>query len=475
MDQKKTIVVSLGWKFAERISAQAITFVVSIIIARILEPSAYGLIAMVMVFISIANVLVSSGLGNALIQKQDADELDFSSVFFTQLAFSIILYMALFIAAPYAEMYYGVGYQGLSLVLRVVGLRIIISALNNVQHSVVARRMIFKKFFIATLFGTIISAFVGVFLAYAGYGVWALVFQYLTNTVVDTIVLSFTLDWHPSAVFSLSRLKPLLSYGWRLLFTDLINAFLNNVRTLIIGKAYSSEDLAFYNKGEQFPSVIVTNINSSLQSVLFPAMSNVQADLDKVKDILRKTISLGCFVIFPMTYGFLAVADSVVVLLLTEKWIECVPYVQFFCISYSLRIISTSCGQSIKAIGRSDIYMHSILIYKIIETVSIVIAALISVKAIAIGTIINAVIIVLIQFYYNNRYIGYSVSELTQDILPTVLLTVVMAIPVWFLNVFGNGISMLILRIMTGAFIYVFVAWLTNNKSLKSLLNLFKR
>lgn len=474
MNQKKAIVSGLSWKFAERITAQAITFFVSIIIARLLEPTAYGQVSLVMIFISIANVLVTSGFGNSLIQKKDADDLDFSSVFYAQLLLSFLLYFLIFLIAPYVELYYGTDFRGLGSVLRVLGLRIPLSAINNVQQSYVSRRMIFKKFFVATLFGTVLSAVVGIYMAYAGFGVWALVFQYLTNTTVDTIVLFITMEWRPKCAFSFERLKPLMNYGWKLLCTDLLNSVLNNFRSLIIGKAYSSEDLAYYNKSEQFPSLIVTNINASLQSVLFPAMSNVQNDHEEVKHILRKTISTGAFVIFPMVYGFMAVADSVVILLLTEKWAECIPYVQVFCISYSLRIISTSCAQSIKAIGRSDVYMKSVVIYKILELISIVITAMISVKAIAIGTVINAVIIVVIQFYCNNKYIGYTFREISKDMLPIVTLTAIMTASVWCLRSIGQGIGVLLLRILTGAIIYIGGSFLLKVPALHDLIGLVK-
>ena len=474
MSKGSTILSGLFWRFAERMGAQIVTFVVSIVLARILAPSDYGMISLVTIFVTIANVLVTSGFGNSLIQKKDADDLDFSSVFFAQLGLAILLYVVLFFAAPYIAAFFGDGYENLCQVLRVIGLRIPIAAINNVQHAYVSRKMIFKKFFIATIFGTIASAAVGLWMAYAGYGVWALVGQYLTNVVMDTIILGLTVAWRPRLLFSFARLKPLFSFGWKLLTVDLVNSLLNNLRTVLVGKVYSSSDLAYYDKGEQFPSLIVTNINSSVQSVLFPAMSKEQDEPEKVKELLRTMIRVGSFVIFPLTFGLMAVAKPVILLLLTEKWIETVPYVQIFCASYSLRILSTSCAQSVKAMGRSDLYMKNTLIYKAIELCSIVISAIISVKAVAVGTLINAMILVFIQYNCNRKLTQYRIGEFLTDLLPCLLLSSSMVAVVAFMGMFSSSIIMVVFQILVGGIWYIGGAYLFRMKAMGTILNIIK-
>lgn len=454
MDGKK-VVSGLSWQFAERITAQGITFIVSIILARILAPKDYGIVSIVTIFISFANVFVTSGFGNALIQKKDADDLDFSSVFFAQLILSFALYALLFVAAPLLAFFYEEDSALLVSVLRVLGLRLPLSAINNIQSAYVAKHMQFRKFFFATLFGTLVSAVVGIYMAFVGAGVWALVAQYLTNTSIDTLVLLCVVEWHPQRMISIERLKPLMSYGWKLLLTDILNNLLNSARSLVIGLRYSSEDLAFYNKAEQFPSLLVTNINSSIQTVLFPAMANIQANKDDVKKLLRKTIRYGSFIIFPVSYGFMAVAKPIVLLVLTDKWMECVEYIQLFCVAYSFRIISTSLGQGIKAIGRSDIYLKSTSIYKALELISIVATAFISVKAIAVSTLINAVVLVLIQFYYNLKVLDYKVKEFVNDIVPNAALTMVMVIPISLLGNISSDVWMLTIQVALGVAIYV--------------------
>lgn len=475
MEKSGKIVSGLVWRFSERIAAQLVTFAVSLVLARLLAPSDYGVLSLVLIFVNIANVFVASGFGSALIQKKDADDLDFSSVFFAQLGISIVLYGILFFAAPCITAFFGEGYDGLTQVLRVIGLRIPIGAVNNVQQSYVSRKMIFKKFFVATLFGTVISAAVGLYLAYAGFGVWALVAQYLTNTVVDTVVLAFVIDWRPRLVFSTKRLKPLFGFGWKLLAVDLINSLLNNLRTVVVGKFYSSADLAFYEKAEQFPSLIVTNINSSIQSVLFPAMSNEQDDPQHVKSILRRMISVGSFVIFPLTFGLMAVAEPVILLLLTDKWAECVPYVQIFCAGYSLRIISTSCAQSVKAMGRSDLYLKNSTVYKTVEFISIVITAFLGVKALAVGTLINAIILVAIHYNCNRKLIRYGIRELAEDLLPNLLLAAAMAAAVGILGSFSRSVGMVACQILVGGFLYISGALVLRLKPMQTVLDMLKR
>lgn len=331
-DMKKTVFSGLFWKFGERITAQLISLIVSLMLARLLSPSDYGAVALVMVFITIANVFVSHGLGSALIQKENVDELDFSSVFYFNILISVILYLFIFFMAPYVAAFYNL--PVMSAALRILGIRIIVAAINSVQHAYVSRHMLFKRFFWSTLFGTVLSGVVGVILAYKGFGIWALVTQYLTNTCTDTIVLWLTVKWRPIRKCSWNRTKILFSFGWKLLVSGLLDTGYKQLRSLIIGKKYTSEDLAYYNQGDKYPSLIVTNINASISSVLFPAMSKFQNEKEKLKQMVRRSIQISSYVLWPMLLGFAVVSKAVVSIVLTEKWLPCVPYIQVFCISY---------------------------------------------------------------------------------------------------------------------------------------------
>ena len=241
----------------ERCGAQLVTFIVSIVLARLLDPVVYGTVALVTVIITLLQVFVDSGLGNALIQKKDADDTDFSTVFYFNIGMCLVLYAGLFFLAPLIAKFYGI--TELTPVIRVLGLTLVISGIKNVQQAYVSRHLMFKKFFFSTLGGTICAAIVGIALAVLGYGVWALVAQYLVNLLMDTVILWFTVKWRPKLVYSWHRWKGLFSFGWKLLVAAIIETVYQDIRQLIIGKKYSSEDLAYYNKGKQFPNLIVNH------------------------------------------------------------------------------------------------------------------------------------------------------------------------------------------------------------------------
>ena len=286
------------WRFGERILAQLISFVVSIILARLLMPEEYGIVALVTIFITFANVFVTSGFGTALVQKKDADETDFSTMFYSGLLLSIILYLILFFAAPTIAKWYN--NPLLIPVLRVMGIRLPIAAINSIQQAYVSRKMIFKKFFFSTLFGTIVSAVVGIVMALLKCGVWALVGQYLTNVTIDTIVLFITIDWKPKLLFSFKKFKSLFSFGWRIMAIGVLGTFFDQIRGLIIGTKYTSEDLAYYNRGEHIPNILSNNVKVSLESTLFSAISKVQDNSENVKKALKRTMKISSYIVMPV-------------------------------------------------------------------------------------------------------------------------------------------------------------------------------
>ncbi len=476
MSEKKGLLSNLSWKFAERIAAQLVTFVVSIVLARVLDPSHYGLISIVTIFITLANTLVVGGFGNALIQKKNADALDFSSVLYFNVAFSVVLYMILFVAAPFIAAFYGEGYELLTPVLRVLGLRIIVAGVNSVQQAYVSKKMIFRKFFWATLAGTVVSAVVGIAMAYSGCGVWSLVAQYLTNTTVGTVTLAISLRKRPLLRFSFARVKGLMGYGFRILGTSLLITGFEELRALIIGKLYSSQDLAFFDKGKQFPSLVVTNINSSIGAVLFPKMANEQDDLERVKATARRSIRFSSFVMAPLMLGLAAVAEPFVRLLLTEKWLPCVPLLQVFCIFYLFQPIHTANMQAIKAVGRSDVYLWVEVIKKVIELGTLAAVMWISVDAIAVSMAVLATAFIFVNAFPNKKLIGYSIKEQVLDILPALGAALTMAVCVYLLGVLLpiGDLPLLIVQVVVGAALYIGLSVLIKSKELTLVLNVIK-
>ena len=457
LDIKKTVVSSLIWKFMERIGVQGIQFIVQILLARILLPEDYGLISLVTIFIAIANVFVQSGFNTALIQKKDADEVDFSSVFYLSLGVATIMYILIFFGAPLVSNFYRE--PELTIVLRVLAITLFFGAFNSIQNAVVAKRMQFKKLFFSSLGASLISGIIGIILAYLGFGVWALVFQQIFSQVSITIILWFTVKWRPMIAFSIERVKGLFNYGSKLLASSLIDTIYMNLRNLVIGKIYTPEVLGIYNRGEQFPQVIVTNINGSIQSVMLPTLSSEQDNKEKVKTIVRRSIVTSSFVIFPAMVGLYAIAEPVVRILLTDKWLPCVPFLQIFCFIYALMPIHTANLQAINAIGRSDIFLKLEIYKKSIGIIILIITIPYGVYAIALGGCIGTIISSFINAYPNLKLINYSYREQLEDIMPSAIISLIMGIiiyPIKLLNI--TPLVILILQIGIGIIVYIMMA-----------------
>lgn len=473
-ENKTSIIGNLFWKFAERILAQVVSLVVSVVLARLLLPEDYGAISMVTVFITIANVFVTAGIPSALVQKKDATKEDFSTVFYFNFILSIIIYLVLFVAAPFIAGFYN--YPVLSPVLRLMGIRIIVASINSVQHSYVSRHMMFKKYFWSTLFGTLISGVIGVGMAYAGFGVWALAAQYMINTCVDTIVLFFTVKWRPTLFFSWKTTKELFKFGWKILFQGLASAFTVQMKNLIVGKVYSSSDLGYYTKGQQFPQLIVTNINSSISSVMFPAMSNIQEDLYKVKELLRKSVRLSSYIIFPLLTGLGMVATPFISLVLTDKWLPCVPYLRLFCVSQGLAVGMVLRHQALTGIGRSDAFMHEHNISFAFSILLLVLFYRRSVMAIAICDVVSQIAMFFIVMYTSKRFNLYGYKEQIVDLIPILLGCAVMAIPVYFIGLLPlSNVVMIFLQVLVGGITYLLYSKIFRVEEFEVVLDLLKR
>ncbi len=462
---KAKVLSGLLWTFGERILAQGVSFVLSIILARILLPREYGIIAMVMVFINIANVFTSTGFGESLIQKKDADELDFSSVFFCTLLLSIIIYGILFVCAPYIAIFYRV--EGITLILRVLSLKIVLSSIATMQHAYVQKHMLFRKFFFSTLGGTLISGVLGIMLAYIGAGVWALVAQYLTNTIIDILVLLFTVPWRPRLLFSFERSRSLMSFGWKLVLANLINAVYNELRSLVIGRTYSSAELAYYNKGNQIPSLAITNIDTAIGNVVFPAMTSVDSE-EHLKAISRRAMKTTSYVIFPIMVGLMVVSKPLILLLLTDKWKASIIFMQILCLYWMTQPIQTTNWQIIKAVGRSDLCLKLEIIKKVIGITLILIAMRFGVYAIALSAALFGIISMIINMLPNKKLINYSVLEQISDILPSLLTSAIMGAGVYLISLCSLPLlAQLFVQVITGCFIYVGISYVAKIEAFK--------
>ncbi|MFJ7735128.1 lipopolysaccharide biosynthesis protein [Lysinibacillus sp. NPDC097287] len=454
---KSKIISSFLWKFMERTGSQSIQFIVMIILARILLPEEFGLIVLVTIFITIAGVIAQNGFNTALIQKKKVDEVDFSSVFYLNLFVTTILYVILFIAAPYIASFFE--QPQLTLVLRILSLTLFLNSFSSIQNAIIARNMQFKKLFISSFGGVVISGIVGITMAYANFGIWSLVVQQLTNQIIITATLWYTVKWKPQLFFSIERLVSLFSFGWKILASALLDSVYSNMKSLIIGKMFSPAILGFYNRGEQFPSVIIGNINGSIQSVIFPALSSQQDNTQRIKEMVRRSIVTSSFIIFPMMIGLAVIAEPLVKILLTEKWLPAVPFLQIFCAVYALFPIHTANLQAINALGRSDIFLKLEIIKKIIGITILIISIPFGVHAIAIGSFVGGVLAGFINAYPNLTLLNYSVKEQWNDILPSLLIASIMGAIVFSIQWLGlsDGVTICI-QILTGIAIYIGLA-----------------
>ena len=470
---KQKVFSNLIWRFAERIGAQLVSFIVSIVLARMLAPNDYGIISLVTIFTIIMQVFVDSGLGNALIQKKDADDIDFSTVFYTNILFCIILYLILFFCAPLIAKFYN--NDSLIVLTRVLGITILISGVKNVQQAYVSRNMIFKKFFFATLAGTIGAGIIGIVLAFKGFGVWALVVQQLVNLAVDTLFLWFTVKWRPKKVFSFKRLISLFSYGWKLLLSSLINNVYNNIRQLAIGKVYSAESLAYYNKATQFPEIIVNNINTSIDSVLLPTMSKEQENKEKIKAMTKRSIKTSTFIMAPLMMGLAFTSNNIVKILLTEKWMQCVPYLIIFSIAYMFWPIHTANLNAIKSIGKSDIFLKLEIIKKVIGVLLMILTMKISVMAMAVSLLIGEFFDQIINSWPNRKLIDYGYIQQTKDIIPSITLAVFMGVIIYLVNFLNIPLLLtLIIQIVLGGIIYIGIAKILKFECLEYIFEVIK-
>ena len=473
MNDRSSVFSNLIWRFAERCGAQIVQFIVSIVLARLLLPETFGTVALVLVIAQIFQVFVDSGLGNALIQKKDADDLDFSSVFWFNVVWCLFLYGLIFITSPIIAKFYND--TTLIPVIRVLCITVIISGLKNVQQAYVSRTMQFKKFFFATLGGTVASAFAGIGLAYGGFGLWAIVAQNLVNLTIDTLVLWITVEWRPRFIFSFERLKGLLSYGWKLLASALLDTVYGNLRQLVIGRMYTTSDLAFYNQGDKFPQIITSNINASIDSVLLPSMAQVQDDKARVKAMTRRAITVSTYLMAPMMIGLAFCANSVITLILTDKWTPCVLYMRIFCITYMFYPIHTANLNAIKAIGRSDLFFKLECVKKIMEMILLLSTMWFGVEVMAYSMLISSLLSQLINTWPNRKLLSYGYLEQIRDILPNILLSIGMGFCVWLIGGIDMSLVLkLFVQILTGAVVYVSASYLFKIEPFIYLLGIIK-
>ncbi len=465
-----------AWKLFERFGVQGVQFILQVILARLLDPEHYGVLSLMIIFTTIANVFIQNGFNTSLIQNKDVTEEDYSSVFWVSFGISLVLYVIIFVTAPLIGAFYKM--PDIVSPLRVLALVMIPGSFNSVQLAKVSRSLDFKKVFFSNIGGIVISGIVGIILAYMGVGLWALVVQYLLNIIVACIVMCFTVKWMPKLMIRWNRIKILFSFGWKLLISSLIDTLYQDLRSLVIGKKYTEGTLGYYNRGKQFPQFIINAINGTVQSVMLPAMSSKQDDKSQIKLLVRRSIMLSCYIILPMMAGLAGVATPLVSLLLTDKWLPCVPYMQIYCFTFAFYPIHSCNLQAINALGRSDVFLKLEIVKKVVGVASLVIAVLCfdSPIAIALTGIFTTVCSCFINAYPNKKLIGYSYWEQMKDILPSFLTSLSMFVIIILVGKIQLGVLLtLVLQVIIGIIYYLIISVLFRLEPFKLALELLLR
>lgn len=465
---KRGLLGGLFWKFAERICAQLVSLVVSIILARILIPDDYSVVSIITIFFTFCNVIISGGLNTSLIQKKDSDVLDYSSVLYISLGMAAVLYVVMFFSAPFIARLYDK--EVLVLMIRIMAITFFVNALKAVLSAYISSTLQFRKFFYSTIIGTIISAFIGIWMASQGFGAWALIAQQMSNGIIDTCVLLFTTKIRFVLKISWGRLKGLLSYGWKIFVASIISVIYEDIRPLIVGLKFSPTDLAYYNKGNSFPGMLNSTISDTLSAVLFPVMSKVQDSKEEMLSYTRHYMRVGSFIVFPLMAGFAAVAENFVSVVLTDKWLPIVPYIYIFCITHMFNIIQTGNLQVIRASGRSDIILKLEIIKKtsyLVILLSFIFLSDSPIMLAASGVVCTA-IASLSNAFPNRKLIGYTYMRQIIDMLPNLLISILMFIVVYVVGKANiNTFLLLVIQILVGVGVYIVLSILTKNKNLR--------
>lgn len=452
---KEKVVHGVLWRMVSRLSTQAVTFVVGVVLARILGPEAYGTVAMLTIFVTISETLVNCGFGAAIIQKKNFTDLDWNSVFWLQISLAWFFYALLYLLAPnIAKFYHN---EALAAVLRVQALILPVHAVHGLQMSILVRELKFNISFIIAIVGSVTSAICGLSLAFMGFGFWALVYSTLIGGIASMCVSCIYVRKFPKLEFSFRSLREMFSFGGRMLASDVFGTAMNDVTGMVIARVYTPKDLACYTRGNQLAHTIMDLVNSSLTNVSFPAFSKLQDDPIRLTSAMRKVLMCSTFFVMPMMAGLSAVTDSVIVLMLGDKWIESIPYATIACFSSSLIPFATVNLQAMKGLGLSGSYFYVTIIKGLMTLIILTIFCRAGVFMLAVGFVaISTPLSMVINNWPIRNAIGYGVWNQIRDVLPVATLSVVMGTVVWSVRFIWHGPHAILLafQMMLGVGLY---------------------
>lgn len=412
------------WNTIEKLSVQGVTFLMGVVLARLLDPTDYGLIGMLGIFMALSTTLVDSGMSNALVQKHDCTDMDFSTAFVINMAMSVFIYLVLFICAPFIADFYEEPL--LCDLTRVLALQFVLTSVNLVHRAKLTAAADFKSLAKINVSCSLISGATGVTLAYLGWGVWALVAQSLTSVLVAMVLLPMYSKWKPSIAFSKESFTPLFRYGWKLVATGVYSTIVNNIYTIVIGKYYSSRDLGFYSKGYAAPNTFSGIIYSVIGGVSFPVMSSIKDDKEQMLRLYKKSLFTTALLVFPFMTLIATLSKPLVSILYTDKWLPCVFIMQMFCLARMFTPLSAINISVLNASGRSDLFMKMDFSKFPLLLLTMVITLPLGIEAMAIGSMVNTFICFFINCYFPGRLYGYGAWQQLKDwryIILSVVLT----------------------------------------------------
>lgn len=450
---KQKVMSGLAWRGMERFGTQAIQFALTVVLARLLEPKDFGTVALLTVFLALGTVFVNSGFGTAIIQKKEVEDRDLDSVLYLSLAISLLLYGLFWLSGPLVAAFYGD--PVLSPVLRWMALGLILGAVNGVQNAVLTREMRFQASFWCNVIQIAAYGGVGVWMACAGYGVWSLVVGSLVSRAAGVVACWFLIGWRPRLQFCWATVRQLFGYSWKILAATLNDTLFTNLYNLIIGKLFNATMLGYYNRGQSIPMTVMGSVNATISGVIFPALSHCQDDPAQMRALTRRMITTSCFFVFPAMFGLAAVAEPLVRLLLTDKWLPCVPFLQLACVTYAFWPLHEANLQVLLACGRSDLFLKLEFVKKPLLLLVILLTYRHGVLPMVVGQALLSPLCVFVNAFKCKKLIGYSVTRQIRDSAGSFLLASLMALVVTFLHgMIVGDLLLLVAQTVTGVLLY---------------------
>jgi teichuronic acid exporter len=473
MSLKIKFVNGIFWSFLQQFSTQIISFIVQIILARILLPSEFGLIGMLTVFMGIGSALFEGGMANSLIRETTVNKRDYSTIFFFNLVISSFLYLFFYLFAPFIAKFYN--QPSITDIARVYGLSFIFLAFGTVQNTILLKEMNFKKQAYISFPALLIGSTFGIYLAYNGFGVWSLVYSMLITNFLNTLLLWVSSDWRPEFIFDWDKFKSHFNFGYKMTISSILDSLFSNVYQIIIGKKYNSDLVGYYTRANSLMMLPIGNISSILNKVVFPLFSSVHDDIIKLRDLYKKIMAMVFFIVSPLIVLMILLSKEIVVLLFTDKWLPSVPIFQILCVSGLLYPLHLYNLMILQVKGKSSLFLKLEIIKKVIAVFVIGVSIYFGFYALIIGSVITSTLSLFINTYYAGEFIQYPMKSQLWDLAPILFISILMAIGVYFLNVIFIDFSnlwRLLFSSCLGGCIYLFFAFFFRNQSMNELIKI---